>query len=116
LRSAPLYSRRNGSAAQRERPDLELDQQSIEWTTLDDGHEALLVNAGGIDGGDGAYFANCGDDAHAVGLLAPLVASHLGVIVITPDGSRVSRSRGARPAGGVEAALPETSLLSARPR
>ena len=43
-------------------PDLDLDAQSIEWTTLDDGHEALLVNGGGIDGGAGAYFANAGED------------------------------------------------------
>ena len=32
-------------------PDLDLDRQQIEWMTLDDGHEALLVNGGGIDGG-----------------------------------------------------------------
>ena len=50
-------------------PGLDLDQQRIEWTTLDDGHEALLVNGGGIDGGSGAYFANYGDDVHAVGSL-----------------------------------------------
>ena len=30
-------------------PDLDLDAQSIEWTTLADGHEALLVNGGGLD-------------------------------------------------------------------
>jgi hypothetical protein len=69
-------------------PELELDQQSIEWTTLDDGHEALLVNGGGIDGGDGAYFANAGDDVHAVGKLDPLVPRCIGCIVIRPDGSR----------------------------
>ena len=38
-------------------PELDLDQNEIEWTTLDDGHEALLVNGGGIDGGNGAFFA-----------------------------------------------------------
>jgi hypothetical protein len=32
-------------------PWLDLDQQSIEWTTLDDDHDALLVTGGGIDGG-----------------------------------------------------------------
>jgi hypothetical protein len=32
-------------------PELDLAQQSVEWKTLDDGHEALLVNGGGIDGG-----------------------------------------------------------------
>jgi hypothetical protein len=48
-------------------PELDLDQQSIEWTTLDDGHEALLVNGGGFDGGSGAFLVNHGDDVHAVG-------------------------------------------------
>jgi hypothetical protein len=56
--------------------------------TLDDGHEALLVNGGGIDGGNGAYFANHGEDLHAVGSLAPIVDGHIGCIVIRPDGSR----------------------------
>jgi hypothetical protein len=51
-------------------PELDLAQQSVEWTTLDDGSEALLVNGGGIDGGSGAYFANAGADVHAVGSLA----------------------------------------------
>jgi hypothetical protein len=46
-------------------PELDLDQQSVEWTTLDDGHEALLVNGGGIDDG-GAFFANAGEDVHVV--------------------------------------------------
>ena len=27
--------------------ELDLDRKRIEWTTLDDGHEALLVNGGG---------------------------------------------------------------------
>jgi hypothetical protein len=35
---------------------------SVEWHTLDDGHEALLVNSGGFDGGDGSYFANYRED------------------------------------------------------
>jgi hypothetical protein len=69
-------------------PELDLDQQEIEWTTLDDGHEALLLNGGGIDGGSGAYFVNAGQDLHAVGSLDPIVAGHLGCIVIRPDGSR----------------------------
>jgi hypothetical protein len=56
--------------------------------TLDDGHEALLGNGGGIDGGNGAYFANHGEDLHAVGSLAPIVDGHIGCIVIRPDGSR----------------------------
>ena len=58
-------------------------------TTLDDGHEALLVNCGGIDGGQGAYFANYGDDLHAYGSLDPIVPGHIGCIVIRQDGSRV---------------------------
>jgi hypothetical protein len=69
-------------------PELDLDRQSVEWTTLDDGHEALLVNGGGIDGGTGAFFANHGEDVHVVGSLAPLVPGHVGCIVIRPDGSR----------------------------
>ena len=69
-------------------PELELDRESIEWTTLEDGHEALLVNGGGIDGGAGAFFANAGEDLHAVGKLDPLVPGHVGCIVIRPDGSR----------------------------
>ena len=63
-------------------------RQSIEWTSLDDGHEALLVNGGGIDGGDGAFFANAGDDVHAVGSVAPIIEGHVGLIVIRPDGTR----------------------------
>ena len=69
-------------------PELDLAHQSVEWTTLDDGHEALLVNGGGIDGGSGAYFANAGEDVHAVGKLDPLVPGHVGCIAIRPDGSR----------------------------
>ena len=69
-------------------PELDLAQQSVEWTTLDDGHEALLVNGGGIDGGDGAYFANAGEDVHAVGSLAPIMDGYIGCIVIKPDGNR----------------------------
>ena len=65
-------------------PELDLAQNEVEWTTLDDGHEALLVNGGRIDGGDGAFFDNAGEDVHAVGTLGPLV----GCIVIHPDGSR----------------------------
>jgi hypothetical protein len=29
-------------------PELDLDQEQVEWTTLHDGHEALLVNGGGM--------------------------------------------------------------------
>jgi hypothetical protein len=69
-------------------PELGLDQQSVEWTTLDDGHQALLVNGGGFDGGSGAFFANHGEDLHAVGSLAPIVPGYVGCIVIGPGGSR----------------------------
>jgi hypothetical protein len=69
-------------------PNLDLDAQSIDWTRLDDGQEALLVNGGGIDGGDGCYFANAGEDVHAVGSLHPLVPGHIGCIVTKPDGCR----------------------------
>jgi hypothetical protein len=70
-------------------PELDLDQQQVEWITLDDGAEALVVNGGGFDGGQGAYFANAGDDVHAIGLLDPIVPGHVGCIAIRPDGSRV---------------------------
>jgi hypothetical protein len=61
-------------------PELDLDQQSVEWRTLD-------------DGSDGAYFANAGEDLHAVGSLAPIIDGYIGCIVIKPDGSRyVARS------------------------
>jgi hypothetical protein len=69
-------------------PEIKLEQHSVEWTTVDDGHEALLVDGGGIDGGNGTYFANYGDDVHAVGTLDPIVPGHVGCIVIRPDGSR----------------------------
>lgn len=71
-----------------DRVGLDPDKHSIEWTTLDDGHEALLVDGGGLDGGDGAYFANAGEDVRAIGSLAPIVDGYIGCIVIQPDGSR----------------------------
>jgi hypothetical protein len=79
---------RSGSGRRQRIPELDLDQQEVEWTTLDDGAEALLVNGGGINGGDGAYFASYGEDVHAVGSLAPIVPGYIGCIVIKPDGSR----------------------------
>jgi hypothetical protein len=69
-------------------PELKLERHSIEWATLDDGHQALLVDGGGLDGGEGAFFANAGDDLHAVGSLAPIIDGYVGCIVIQPDGSR----------------------------
>ena len=47
----------------------------------------MLIDGGGIDGGDGVYFANAGDDVHAVGSMQPMAAA-VGCIVIRPDGSR----------------------------
>ena len=70
-------------------PELDLEQHEVEWLTLPDGAEALIVDGGGLDGGSGIYFANAGEDVHAVGSLAPLIAGHVGCIVIKPDGSRV---------------------------
>jgi hypothetical protein len=61
----------------------------VEWGKLpDDGSEALLVDGGGIDGGDGFTFANHADDVHAIGPTAPLFPDHIGCVVIRPDGSR----------------------------
>lgn len=65
-------------------PQPDLETESVEWTKLDDGREALLVNGGGIDRGDGAFFANYREDVHAVGSLR----AHVGCVVIRPDGSR----------------------------
>jgi hypothetical protein len=70
-------------------PDLDLDQHEVEWMTLPDGHEALLVDGGGIDGGSGMYFANVPNgDVHVVGSLEPL-APAVGCVVLMPDGTRV---------------------------
>ena len=67
---------------------LDVNQHEIEWTELPDGHVALLVDGGRLNGGDGAYFAMAGEDLHAVGSLAPIIDGHIGCIVIKPDGSR----------------------------
>jgi hypothetical protein len=67
--------------------------------TLDDRAEALLVD-GGIDGGNGIYFANAGEDVGAVGSLAPLIEGHVGRIVIRPDGSRCPTSEAVTYSGG----------------
>jgi hypothetical protein len=50
-----------------ENPPLDVEQHAIDWMTLDDGHEALLVNGAELDGGRGTSFANAGEDVHAVG-------------------------------------------------
>jgi hypothetical protein len=71
-------------------PELDLDQHSIEWGEMpDDGSQALLVDGGGIDGGNGFTFANYGEDVHAIGTLAPIVYGYIGCVVLRPDGSRV---------------------------
>ena len=64
-------------------PELDLDRNEVEWHELPDGHQALTV-----DGGSGTFFANAGDDLHAVGSLDPLAPGHVGCVVIRPDGSR----------------------------
>ena len=69
-------------------PELDLDQHRVDWHELPDGHEALLVDGGGIDGGPGVYFANAGNDLHAVGALAPMIPGYVGCIVIRPDKTR----------------------------
>jgi hypothetical protein len=68
-------------------PEINLDKREVSWMTLPDGHPALLVDGGGIDGGEGVYFANAGDDVHAIGPIPTLKS--IGAIVIRPDGTRV---------------------------
>jgi hypothetical protein len=69
-------------------PELDLDAHRTDWTTLADGHEALLVDGVGVDGGTGAFFATAGEDLHAVGTMAGLIDGFVGCVVIRPDGSR----------------------------
>jgi hypothetical protein len=70
-------------------PELDLDQNEIEWTTLDDGHERCSSTAAGSTVATAPTFANHGEDVHVVGSLDPIVPGHVGCIVIRPDGSRV---------------------------
>jgi hypothetical protein len=70
-------------------PELDLNRERVEWIELPDGVEALSVNGGGIDGGDGTHFVNYGDDVHAYGSVDPVIPGHVGCIVIGPNGSRV---------------------------
>ncbi len=69
-------------------PEMDLDQHEVDWTTLPDGAEALVVDGGGFDGGSGIYFANAGEDVHAVGSMPPAFPA-VGCIVIRPDRTRV---------------------------
>jgi len=68
-------------------PELDLDQHEIEWKTLPDGGEALVVEGGGFDGGSGWFVANAGDDIHVIGSMQPMAAA-IGCVVLRPDGSR----------------------------
>ena len=81
-------------------PELDLDNNEIEWTTLPDGHEALLVTGGGMDGDSGTFFASCGEDLHAAAVAADrgLCRLHRDQAGCLPP----PRSGGARPAGRVE--------------
>ncbi len=70
-------------------PEIDLDRHSIEWTQMpDDGSQALLMDGGGVDGGNGYTIASHGEDLHAVGSTAPLLPGYVGCIVIAPDGTR----------------------------
>ncbi len=69
-------------------PDLDLVQHEVTWRKLDGGSEALVVDGGGFDGGNGCFIANYETDLHAVGTMDPLVPGAIGLIAIRPDGSR----------------------------
>jgi hypothetical protein len=97
-------------------PDLDLAGHEVEWHELPDGSEVLLVD-GGIDGGEGYYFENYGDDLLAFGSLAPIIAGYIGCVVIRPDGLRVAlvtpEAAGSSPVAPVTrlpAAVPPTRL------
>lgn len=68
-------------------PNINLDDHEIAWHQLPDGASALLVDGGGLDGGEGMYLANAGEDVHVVGPI-PAIKS-IGAIVVRPDGTRV---------------------------
>jgi hypothetical protein len=54
----------------------------------DDGSQALLIDGGGLDGGNGFTIASHSDDLHAIGSTAPLFPGFISCVVIPPDGSR----------------------------
>jgi hypothetical protein len=54
----------------------------------DEGSQALLVDGGGLDGGNGFTIASHGEDLHAVGSTAPIFPGYGGRIVISPAGTR----------------------------
>jgi hypothetical protein len=67
-------------------------QHEIAWQELeDDGAVALLVDGGGFDGGDGAFFVNEGEDLHVYGSLDPVVPGHVGCLIFDPNGGRTLR-------------------------
>ncbi len=68
-------------------PEIDLDEHEVAWHQLPDGASALLVDGGGLDGGDGMYLANAGEDVHVVGPI-PAIKS-IGAIVVRPDGTRM---------------------------
>ena len=70
-------------------PELDLDQHEIEWTEMrDDGAPGLLVDGGGMDGGNGYVYVNYREDLHAYGPTAPLLPGGFGCFSIDPDGNR----------------------------
>lgn len=69
-------------------PELDLDDHEVDWTTLPDGAEALVVDGGGFDGGNGYYIASAGDDVHVIGKMAPLIPGRIGLVAIHANGTR----------------------------
>jgi hypothetical protein len=70
-------------------PDLDLTRHSVEWTEMpDNGAQGLLVDGGGIDGGNGFTLVCHGEDLHAVGPTSPMIPGYVGCVVIAPDKSR----------------------------
>jgi hypothetical protein len=69
-------------------PELNLDQYEVGWHKLPDGHEALVLDGGGMDGGNGMYLANAGDDVTVIGPTAPLAAGGLACVVVDAKGGR----------------------------
>jgi hypothetical protein len=87
--------------------ELDLDRERVEWIELPDGVEALSVNGGGIDGGDGAHFVNYGDDVHACVRERGPAHPRPRRLRRDPAGRQpLLGSRGARPAGWLEADAP----------
>ena len=48
----------------------------------------LLLDGGGMDGGNGYVYVNYGEDLHAYGPTAPLLPGGYGCVSIDPDGNR----------------------------